>query len=250
VDELIVRRYYASASPSVTKPYLRQREPSGWRPLAPQDCVGSCQKTALRRPRLFFGALSATADAVAWISNGSTAASFCSPRLCSVDVAILFVWEDRPLPQGVFCRRPFPGDDGPSIRSSASDLRRTPAAVSPRPSSNLGDELGDKLSFMLLLERKHVGSRLPKWLIEMAERGGFEPPVRFYPYNGLANRPFRPLRHLSVSGTSIQRPTPFKGKAVFGRCVPPGRSGRRRLVLALPCRFLPGNSANLIKGVR
>ena len=31
----------------------------------------------------------------------------------------------------------------------------------------------------------------------MAERGGFEPPVRFYPYNGLANRPFRPLRHLS-----------------------------------------------------
>jgi len=23
---------------------------------------------------------------------------------------------------------------------------------------------------------------------EMAERGGFEPPVRFYPYNGLANR--------------------------------------------------------------
>jgi hypothetical protein len=32
----------------------------------------------------------------------------------------------------------------------------------------------------------------------MAERGGFEPPVRFYPYNGLANRPFRPLRHLSV----------------------------------------------------
>ncbi len=33
----------------------------------------------------------------------------------------------------------------------------------------------------------------------MAERGGFEPPVRFYPYNGLANRRFRPLSHLSVN---------------------------------------------------
>jgi hypothetical protein len=32
----------------------------------------------------------------------------------------------------------------------------------------------------------------------MAERGGFEPPVRFNPYNGLANRHFRPLSHLSV----------------------------------------------------
>jgi hypothetical protein len=31
----------------------------------------------------------------------------------------------------------------------------------------------------------------------MAERGGFEPPVRFNPYNGLANRRFRPLSHLS-----------------------------------------------------
>jgi hypothetical protein len=33
----------------------------------------------------------------------------------------------------------------------------------------------------------------------MAERGGFEPPVRFNPYNGLANRRFRPLSHLSVA---------------------------------------------------
>ena len=31
----------------------------------------------------------------------------------------------------------------------------------------------------------------------MAERGGFEPPVQCYPYDGLANRSFRPLRHLS-----------------------------------------------------
>ena len=32
----------------------------------------------------------------------------------------------------------------------------------------------------------------------MAERGGFEPPVRYNPYDGLANRSLRPLRHLSA----------------------------------------------------
>jgi hypothetical protein len=32
----------------------------------------------------------------------------------------------------------------------------------------------------------------------MAERGGFEPPVEVSPYDGLANRCFRPLSHLSV----------------------------------------------------
>jgi hypothetical protein len=30
------------------------------------------------------------------------------------------------------------------------------------------------------------------------ERAGFEPAVRFNPYDGLANRSFRPLRHLSL----------------------------------------------------
>ena len=33
----------------------------------------------------------------------------------------------------------------------------------------------------------------------MAERAGFEPAVEFDPYDGLANRSFRPLRHLSAS---------------------------------------------------
>ena len=33
----------------------------------------------------------------------------------------------------------------------------------------------------------------------MAERGGFEPPIRFNPYNGLANRRLQPLGHLSTS---------------------------------------------------
>src|SRR5690349_14351828 len=31
-----------------------------------------------------------------------------------------------------------------------------------------------------------------------AEREGFEPSVQFNPYDGLANRSFRPLRHLSL----------------------------------------------------
>lgn len=30
-----------------------------------------------------------------------------------------------------------------------------------------------------------------------AEKGGFEPPIEFYPYNGLANRRLQPLGHLS-----------------------------------------------------
>ena len=34
-------------------------------------------------------------------------------------------------------------------------------------------------------------------IIRMAERGGFEPPVQCNPYNGLANRCFQPLSHLS-----------------------------------------------------
>jgi hypothetical protein len=47
----------------------------------------------------------------------------------------------------------------------------------------------------------------------VAERGGFEPPVRFDPYGGLANRWFQPLTHLSsvdllteVSSKSSTRP--------------------------------------------
>jgi hypothetical protein len=40
---------------------------------------------------------------------------------------------------------------------------------------------------------------------KLAERGGFEPPVPFYRYNGLANRPFRPLRHLSEQKGSSNR---------------------------------------------
>ena len=50
-------------------------------------------------------------------------------------------------------------------------------------------------------------------LLRMAERGGFEPPVQFYPNNGLANRRFRPLSHLSNHSTDYG-PTlrPIKAK--------------------------------------
>jgi len=33
----------------------------------------------------------------------------------------------------------------------------------------------------------------------VAERGGFEPPIRFKPYDGLANRCLKPLGHLSMT---------------------------------------------------
>src|ERR1700733_4407805 len=46
--------------------------------------------------------------------------------------------------------------------------------------------------------RKHL-------IIKLAERGGFEPPVRFNPYNGLANRRFRPLSHLSINDLQLFR---------------------------------------------
>ena len=37
----------------------------------------------------------------------------------------------------------------------------------------------------------------------MAERGGFEPPIRFNPYTGLANQRLQPLGHLSKPFDSI-----------------------------------------------
>lgn len=39
----------------------------------------------------------------------------------------------------------------------------------------------------------------------MAEEGGFEPPVEFYPYDGLANRCLQPLGHSSTSGLGMFR---------------------------------------------
>ena len=47
------------------------------------------------------------------------------------------------------------------------------------------------------LENKGSGRVLSAADGSIAERGGFEPPIRFNPYNGLANRRFQPLSHLS-----------------------------------------------------
>ncbi len=41
--------------------------------------------------------------------------------------------------------------------------------------------------------------------LQVAERGGFEPPVQFNPYGSLANYWFKPLTHLSVSGGKYNR---------------------------------------------
>ncbi len=51
---------------------------------------------------------------------------------------------------------------------------------------------------------------------DLAERGGFEPPIRFNPYNGLANRRFRPLSHLSIKLiTRASRPQSALGSPGF-----------------------------------
>src|SRR2546429_172783 len=50
----------------------------------------------------------------------------------------------------------------------------------------------------------HLRSRLVTKMT-MAERGGFEPPIRFNPYNGLANRRLQPLGHLSPTENVLRK---------------------------------------------
>ena len=47
----------------------------------------------------------------------------------------------------------------------------------------------------------------------MAERGGFEPPIQFNPYNGLANRRLQPLGHLSRRVAACQCDLTLRGKS-------------------------------------
>ncbi len=44
----------------------------------------------------------------------------------------------------------------------------------------------------------------------MAEKGGFEPPVEYNPYVGLANRCLQPLGHLSILISHILRIKDYK----------------------------------------
>ena len=66
----------------------------------------------------------------------------------------------------------------------------------------------------------------------MAETGGFEPPIRCDPYNGLANRRLQPLGHVSGNATSVSA-TPSTVKDLKG----PQRSSGPRPSSAL-ARFL------------
>src|SRR5262249_11375171 len=51
--------------------------------------------------------------------------------------------------------------------------------------------------------------------IKLAETGGFEPPIRCDPYNGLANRRLQPLGHVSGNATSVSA-TPSTVKDLKG----------------------------------
>jgi hypothetical protein len=60
-----------------------------------------------------------------------------------------------------------------------------------------------ELLLKLLLEDQTIGSFYDLIIetnshLSFAERGGFEPPVQFNPYDSLANYWFQPLTHLSV----------------------------------------------------
>ena len=59
---------------------------------------------------------------------------------------------------------------------------------------------------------------LPLKAKKVAERGGFEPPVRYKPYNALAKRRFRPLSHLSVGGREVERTGPGVKGYFAGDC--------------------------------
>ena len=52
--------------------------------------------------------------------------------------------------------------------------------------------------FAAIDENQNATSHLSDNLSHSAEREGFEPSIQFNPYDGLANRSFRPLRHLSI----------------------------------------------------
>lgn len=51
----------------------------------------------------------------------------------------------------------------------------------------------------------------------MAERAGFEPAVRFDAYDGLANRCFRPLSHLSLPKPQVNRALRIQARKFQGK---------------------------------
>ena len=65
------------------------------------------------------------------------------------------------------------------------------------------------------LSRAQTLSEGPHRRRKLAERGGFEPPVQCYLYTGLANRPYRPLRHLSESRRLRKEPEGASARSFF-----------------------------------
>ena len=86
---------------------------------------------------------------------------------------------------------------------------------------------------------------------KLAEREGFEPSIRCYSYDGLANRWFRPLTHLSIEGQtkveSYLRQPLSDANHVHGRGITqseptnPARFGRKqRYVVSSVDVVIPG----------
>ena len=87
---------------------------------------------------------------------------------------------------------PTTGDSpGPSLSASVPGNENDPGGLAGVDRSQVGES--DGFSPLLSLS-----------VPDSAERGGFEPPIRFDTYNGLANRRFRPLSHLSGWGGARQ----------------------------------------------
>ena len=89
----------------------------------------------------------------------------------------------------------------------------------------------------------------------LAERGGFEPPIGFNPYNGLANRRFRPLSHLSASGPRVSAPNrprasffPAFALSGYGVAGPPSLDANR--CFADACTYSANGAQSLSPGQR
>jgi hypothetical protein len=99
-------------------------------------------------------------------------------------------------------------------------------ANSRRFSSENGSDLSQELSQPPLdqnieLPKSFQEQRFARRHCSLAERGGFEPPKPVSQFNGLANRRYRPLSHLSV----IAAVWPDRGKQFHYRKLPEPTSG-------------------------
>ena len=68
-----------------------------------------------------------------------------------------------------------------------------------------------------LSERRRIASAVVRLWRTEAEKGGFEPPVRFNPYDSLANCWFKPLTHFSGLRANIALGTNISKR---GTCIP------------------------------